>query len=148
MATRSGGWPDSDQFKTGQLKVFRQDLLLLSAVKEGLLEVVWAGQNIEKLYGFNPEGLNYLDFVDPARRVEARNNMRRIIDQGCGLHSIAFQHFPDGRLLESEAVGLPLSGGVADLVFFKRLLRDLSAVQESPYAVERNEPRTITFFDL
>ena len=127
---------------------FRPDLLFMAVTAPGQLLTLSAGDNILDLYGFDPTGLDYLDFVEPSRCDLVYQNFRRLLEDVCGMHSIAVQHFPDGRILKSEALILPLSAGNADLVIFKCLLEDMSDQFESPYPVERNVPLSVDFFDL
>ena len=103
--------PARRRFLPEEVPKLLESFILVELVSDDEILTRLAGSKVVQDFGFDPKGVNYLDFVHPDRRQIASMNIWTTHRQPCGVWALTEQRYPEQKTVQSEMLGLPLAGG-------------------------------------
>ncbi|HVJ43805.1 MAG TPA: PAS domain-containing protein [Dongiaceae bacterium] len=103
--------PDRQLFAPEDVRSILRNFVILEIVSPEEVRFRLAGTAEADRYGRDVTGLNYMDFVDPARRPKAHGAFQAMAATPCGMVATIQSKSSAGLDFINEAIGFPFSQG-------------------------------------
>ncbi|RED52160.1 PAS domain-containing protein [Aestuariispira insulae] len=143
--------PSRRSFLPEEIPQLLGSFILVELISDDEILTRLAGSQVVENFGFDPKGVNYLDFVDQSRRHLASMNIWTTHRQPCGVWALTEQHYPEGKAVRSEMLGLPLDGdGISGplVLFLRHAVSKPQFLHKKPGHQPTNNILDLKFIDI